>query len=299
MKYFSIIFLSAFVFVFFSCQKGKELKTKSGMKYRVYREANGKKPNTGDWVTVNMVYSDNKNSVLFDSRKFGKPLRFALPAPKFIGSFEEGIACIGEGDSATFFISADSMFEKVISKEANDPLKNRPEKGSVLKFDVSLERVQSSREAEMEIAMNESKQEQAEKKALEEYMKEKNIPAEKQPEGYYLNITTAGKGKLITAGTRVSVIYSGYFLNGAVFDSNVKSPKPYSFTAGRKEVMKTWDWAIQKLHEGDKATLIIPSSLAYGSEGIKKPNTFTYFIPPFSTLIYEIEVVKSEAMAKK
>ncbi len=286
------------ILAFFSCHSGKEKQTKSGMKYIIYRETNGVKPHAGDWVTVNMVYKDEHDSTLFDSRTYGKPLRFALPEPKFTGSFEEGLLYMCEGDSATFFINADSMFEKVILVEAKGLVSRRPEAGSMLKFDVSLVRVQPFKEAEMEIAMEESRQERAERNALEAYLKEKNIEVEKQ-DGYYLMIQAQGRGKQIQTGDAVSVNYSGRFLNGAEFDSNSKSGRPYAFVVGEGNVIKGWDLAFQKLHEGDKALLIVPSALGYGEEGLKRAGNLTYKVPPFSTLIFNLEVVKSEALSKK
>lgn len=298
MKYPNIIALSL-LFIFFSCQKGTERKTRSGMKYTVYRETGGKKPHAGDWVTVSLVYKEENDSVLFDSRTLGRPLRFELPAPKFEGSFEEGLMCLGEGDSATFFINADSMFEKVIVKENNGQVKHRPAPGSHLLFDVALLRVQPFQEAEMEIAMQESRQEQAEKKTLDAYLAEKNITAEKEEEGYYLSVQSHGNGSQVKAGDVVSLNFTGRFLNGVEFDSNAKTGKPYSFLVGSGSVIKAWDLAVQKLHEGDKAMLIIPSSLGYGAEGLRRPNSVTYVIPPFSTLIFDIEVVKSAKTASK
>lgn len=292
-----LLFVAAIVMG--SCNEGKEKQTRSGMTYRVYREMNGRKPHAGDWVTVNMVYSDEKDSVLFDSRSSGKPLRFALPEPKFTGSFEEGLMYLGEGDSATFYISADSMFEKVILKEAGGKVSRRPEPGSKLKFDVSLLRVQPFQEAEMEIAMNESRQERAERNALESFLKEKNIVAEKQPQGYYLIIQNPGGKNLIKQGEVVAVNFTGRFLNGAIFDSNLKSGKPYVFKVGAGEVIRGWDLALQNLHEGDKAMLIVPSALGYGSDGLKRAGSLVYIVPPFSTLIFDIEVVKAEEVSSR
>jgi FKBP-type peptidyl-prolyl cis-trans isomerase FkpA len=284
---------------FYSCREGKIKQTESGMKYRVYREQNGRKPVPGDWVTVHMVYKQENDSVLFDSRENGKPLRFELPKPKFEGSFEEGLMYLGEGDSATFFINADSMFEKVILKNPQGIVKGRPTPGSHLKFDVSLVRVQTYQEAELEIALSESRQEQAEQKALEEYLSEKNIHAEKQHEGYYLLVTKPGSGKEIKAGDVVSMNYSAHFLNGILFNSSSKSGQPYSFTVGKGEVITGWDLAMEKLRAGDRALIVVPSPLAYGSEGVQKPNSKDYLIPPFSTLIIDVEVLKIEPSASR
>ncbi|CAN5670141.1 FKBP-type peptidyl-prolyl cis-trans isomerase [soil metagenome] len=298
MKSFKIILTFGFIIVFFSCRNGNERQTKSGMKYIVYREANGKKPHAGDWVTVSMVYKEENDSVLFDSRSLGRPLRFALPAPKFVGSFEEGLLYIGEGDSATFFVNADSMFEKVIEKEQG-VVTHRPKSGSNLKFDVSLLRVQPYQEAEMEMAMDESRQEKAEESMLIAYLKEKNLAFEKQPEGYYFQVKTPGKGRQINSGDLVSINYTGSLLNGVIVDNNLKSGKPYQFIVGNSDVIRGWDIAFQKLHIGDKAMLIIPSSLAYGEEGIQRRGSLTYLVPPFSTLIFDVEVLDSKASAMK
>ena len=294
-----LLFLFSFFVTFFSCKKGSEKRSPSGMKYVVYKEANGKKPKTGDWVTVNMVYKTDNDSVLFDSRTYKKPLRFELPEPKFPGSFEEGLMCIGEGDSATFYINADSLFLHVISKDSEGLLKDRPKPGSMLKFDVSLVRVQSYEEAELEIALDESRQDKAERTALENYLKEKNITAAVQPEGYYLIPGDTGKGKQVEAGDRITLNYTGRFLNGMEFSKNSGSGQSYTFTVGGGEVIRAWDLAVQKLHEGQKAVLIAPSNLAYGAEGLKKAGKLTYVIPPFSTLVFELEILKIETLAKK
>ena len=284
--------------IFLSCSEGNRKTTPSGMKYITYKDLNGRKPVAGDWVTVQMVYMEENDSVLFDSRDLGKPLRFELPQSKFEGSFEEGLMLLGEGDSASFFISADSMYEHVISKQEG-VMKNRPKPGSKLRFNVSLLRVQPYREAEMEIALEESKQEQAEKKTLEAYLEEKNIHTEKQPEGYYILMQSPGKGSRVKNGETVHVNFTGRFLNGKIFDSNTKSDKPYAFTVGNDEVIKGWDLAVQQLRKGDKVILIIPSALAYGSEGIKRGNTLKYYVPPFSTLIFDFEVLETAPLSAR
>jgi FKBP-type peptidyl-prolyl cis-trans isomerase FkpA len=295
-KIFILFFLATSLFL--SCKERNEKMTPSGMKYITYRELNGRKPKAGDWVTVQMVYREENDSVLFDSRSLGKPLRFELPQSKFEGSFEEGLAMLGEGDSASFFINADSMYEHVISKQQG-VMKNRPKAGSKFRFDVSLLRVQPYKEAEIEIATEESRQEQAEKKTLEAFLDEKNIHAEKQPEGYYILMQSPGKGSHIKKGETVYVNYTGHFLNGKVFDTNAESGKPYRFNVGKDEVIKGWDLAAQQLRKGDKVTLIIPSALAYGREGVKRGNSLKYHVPPFSTLVFDFEVLETASLSSR
>jgi FKBP-type peptidyl-prolyl cis-trans isomerase FkpA len=290
-----IIFI---LMIIFSCKPGKERRTESGMRYILYQHNEGKKPVKGDYVTVDMVYTDANDSVLYDSRIGNKPIRFQLRQSPFVGSMEEGLMELSEKDSATLFVSADSMYEKVLSKEPGNTMA-KPKAGSFLKFHVKLLRVQTYDEAELDMALNESQLIKAEDKALENYLKEKNITASPETEGYYIIRQVEGKGAAIDSGAIVKINYTGRFLNGNPFDSNLQSGKPYSFTVGSGQVIKGWDLAFRKLNEGDKVTLIIPSNLAYASEGIKAPNNTTYIVPPYATLIFDIEVLGTKEIAKK
>jgi FKBP-type peptidyl-prolyl cis-trans isomerase len=211
---------------------------------------------------------------------------------------EEGLMELSVGDSATLFVSADSMYDKVLSKDPGN-IMHKPKAGSFLKFHIKLLRVQTYNEAELEMAVSESKMMQAEQGALENYLKEKSITASPEPEGYYILKQTEGKGAYINEGSVVQVNYTGKFLNGIIFDSNSKSGKPYSFTIGGKEAIKGWDLAFRKLRAGDRATLIIPSKLAYGEEGFRKPNNTVYIVPPYSTVVFDVEIVDAKEMAKK
>jgi FKBP-type peptidyl-prolyl cis-trans isomerase FkpA len=279
-----------------SCKPGKDKRTASGMKYILHEDKEGRKPVKGDYVTVTMLYTDAKDSVLYDSRIGNKPVRFQLRKSPFVGSMEEGLMELSVGDSATLFVSADSMHEKVLSKEPGNTMK-KPKRGSFLKFHIKLLRVQTYNEAELEMAVNESQLERAEEKALEYYQKEKNISSSPEQEGYYIIRQTESKGEPIDSGTTVQINYTGRFLNGNVFNSS--ADKPYTFTVGNGEVIKGWDLAFTKLKSGDKVTLIVPSKLAYGKEGIKNQNNTTYIVPPFTTLIFDIEILSSKSLAKK
>jgi len=278
------------LFAIFSCKSGNEKYTASGMKYILYEHKEGKKPQEKDYVTVKLVYTDHKDSVLYDSRIGGKPLRFQLTKSPFAGSMEEGLMELSVGDSATLFVSADSMYEKVWSKEPGNTMM-KPKAGSFLKFHIKLMRIQTYNEAELEMTLNESHQIEAEQKTLENYFSEKSITASPEPEGYYIIKQIEGNGVAIDSGSFVQLNYTGRFLNGGIFDSNAKSGKPYSFMVGSGEMIKGWELAFRKLKEGDKVTLIIPSRLGYGSEGLLRSNTTTYIVPPYSTLIFDIEIL--------
>lgn len=93
-----------------------------------------------------------------------------------------------------------------------------------------------------------------------------------------------GTGAQPTATSEVTVHYTGKLLDGTVFDSSVNRGEPATFPLNR--VIPGWTEGVQLMKEGAKYTFFIPSELAYGAQGV--PNA----IPPHSTLIFEVELLK-------
>ncbi len=125
------------------------------------------------------------------------------------------------------------------------------------------------------------------KKTTNKKMTEKSIKqqAVTTASGLTYIITKHGDGVAIKAGDSVVVNYTGLLTNGAKFDSSLDRNDTFSFKVGAGQVIKGWDEGLQKLRVGDHATLIIPSSIGYGSRGAGG------VIPPDATLIFIIEVV--------
>ncbi|MCK5825325.1 MAG: peptidylprolyl isomerase [Ichthyobacteriaceae bacterium] len=97
--------------------------------------------------------------------------------------------------------------------------------------------------------------------------------------------TKEGNGSTPKKGDEVKVEYKGMLLNGKVFDSS-EGKDPIKFPIGQGRVIPGWDEGIMKLKEGDEATLVIPSYLAYGAKEIKG------FIPANSDLVFEVKLVE-------
>lgn len=93
-----------------------------------------------------------------------------------------------------------------------------------------------------------------------------------------------GTGAQPGATDEVTVHYTGKLLDGTVFDSSVNRGEPATFPLNR--VIPGWTEGVQLMKEGAKYTFFIPSDLAYGAQGV--PNA----IPPHSTLIFEVELIK-------
>ncbi|MBO0321979.1 peptidylprolyl isomerase [Muricauda sp. CAU 1633] len=126
----------------------------------------------------------------------------------------------------------------------------------------------------------------AEAKAqAEAEMEELAAGFEKTNSGLRYKIIQKGNGAKAEKGKTVSVHYEGCLSNGQVFDSSYKRNQPIDFTIGVGQVIPGWDEGIGLLQVGDKARLVIPSHLAYGSAGAGG------VIPPNATLIFDVELM--------
>lgn len=106
------------------------------------------------------------------------------------------------------------------------------------------------------------------------------------PSGLQYTIMKKGDGELPKASDKVNVHYHGTLINGQIFDSSVNRGTPASF--GVTQVIAGWVEALQLMPVGSKWKLFIPSALGYGERGAGEN------IPPFSTLIFEVELLSIE-----
>lgn len=120
------------------------------------------------------------------------------------------------------------------------------------------------------------------KKFLEENKKKENV--KETPSGLQYVVEKEGEGATPTAEDEVTVHYTGRLLDGTVFDSSVNRGEPATFPLNR--VIPGWTEGVQLMKEGAKYTFFIPSDLAYGPQGV--PGA----IPPHSTLIFDVELIK-------
>lgn len=120
---------------------------------------------------------------------------------------------------------------------------------------------------------------------IREYIAQNNIAdAQRQESGLYYVPTVEGKGVKPKPGQVVAVHYVGTLLNGQEFDNSLKRGEPIEFQLGVRQVIAGWDEGIALMNQGGKATLLIPSALAYGPRGSGP-------IPPNAVLRFDVELV--------
>lgn len=135
-----------------------------------------------------------------------------------------------------------------------------------------------------------------EMKLLRQYLANNNITVDPTASGLYYLETETGSGLSVEADDFLVIRYTGRLLAGLIFSStdsavaaqnNFYNPGilygPFKFEYQRVSMLGIRE-GLSFMKEGGKATLIIPSNLAYGS-------TTVGVIPAFSTLIYEIELL--------
>ncbi len=102
--------------------------------------------------------------------------------------------------------------------------------------------------------------------------------------GLQYEIIEPGEGdEKPTADSKVRTHYHGTFINGDVFDSSYERGSPIQFDVSG--VIPGWTEALQLMNKGAKWRLYVPYQLAYGEQGAGGS------IPPYSTLIFDVELL--------
>ncbi|MDE7165409.1 MAG: FKBP-type peptidyl-prolyl cis-trans isomerase [Bacteroidaceae bacterium] len=127
----------------------------------------------------------------------------------------------------------------------------------------------------------------ANRKAGEDFLKQngKQKDVVTTASGLQYKVIQKGEGEIPTATQRVRVNYEGRLIDGTVFDSSYKRNEPATF--GCNQVIKGWTEALTMMPVGSKWELYIPQELAYGDRDMST-------IPPFSTLIFTVELLDIE-----
>ena len=292
---------SALIVGLASCNKSEFegfTKAENGLHYQFFtQDEAGVKAAEGDGVSMSIVYAlkrQPKDSILFDSKLNSDDgsgvIRYILPKSSFTGSLEDAIGMMAKNDSAAFIISADSFFLRTNRMQALPPFVKPGDKLQVtikmveIKTKKELDENQKKQDAEI------AKLSEQEKPKLDAYLTANKITNAPTASGLIFIETQKGKGGAHpSASDEVTVHYTGMLLDGTKFDSSVDRGEPAKFPLNR--VIPGWTEGIQLMTKGSKAKLIMPSALGYGSTGAGAQ------IPPFSSLVFEVELIDFKAAA--
>jgi FKBP-type peptidyl-prolyl cis-trans isomerase FkpA len=291
------------------CEQGFK-KTKGNYEYKVVGGGGGSKAKLGQFLQLdfkNWVNNGKGDSILQNTRTtLPQIVKVDSTSPEIYEIYKS----LRKGDSAVVRIIADSMFKKmgrdmppffkpgkylytsikVINLFENEKdaeaAQNKAEKEAkpkIYKAQIdAIEKDLASKKGDLE----------RDTRMINEYLTKNNIKAAKTTWGTFIDFKNEGTGEKINPGSVVYVNSEGRTLDsGKIFDGNMGRNQPYPVTMSNPTgVIIGWTDALMQMKKGSKATIYIPSSLGYGTQG-NGPK-----IKPNDNLIFDIEVmdVKSE-----
>lgn len=282
-----------------SCNGGFKEGT-GGLVYNIVEDKAGPSIKQGDFVSLNYITKNDADSVMGSSYEMGHPAMQMMQPSQVKGDIFSGLMLLSEGDSAVIKLNIDSL------------TKGRPRpadlKGKYMVYVIKIEKVISKGNLSDEVfqgrlqAYVKTQTDQMVKEEpikIKKYIADKKLTVTTTPSGLNYVITKEGTGPKPSVGDTVVVNYVGKTLTDKVFDTSIKSEaekaklqmdpsrqmKPLKFPVGvHSQIIAGWDEGMQLFSKGTKATLIVPSSLAYGERG-NPP------IQPFTPLVFDVEQV--------
>lgn len=243
-------------------------------------------------MLIHLIYTLEDGKEMFNTTSEGKPMPFMYQPSAWDqgGQFFAVLKSLSKGDSVNFEIDAEDFYLKTFRAPAVPDTVPSPSK---LKFTIGVEEVtdREGYQAYMEAAAEKRAEKifAEEKETIANYAKENGLEVQYTESGLAYVITEQGEGENAKEGDSIEAHYSGFLLDGNKFDSSVDRGQPFSFTVGVGMVIKGWDEGFTLLNPGSKATLLIPSSLAYAERGA--PGA----IPPNSVLRFDVELISIKA----
>jgi FKBP-type peptidyl-prolyl cis-trans isomerase FkpA len=291
MKY--ILFIAALTIAVNVNAQSASQSTPKGDIYQVFTHNTGDKIKLNDVITFQCIQKTDKDSVLLSSYAAGHPYQAQVQPSQNAADLMEVFPLLTGKDSALVRVPADSIF-----KGHEDQRPAFLPKGSYLNVLLKIERVQSLNDAIAERNAQLDKIKAAEGTDAAKYITDHKLTLNTTPTGLKFIITTPSAKLKVRKGDTVLVNYTGKTLDDHVFDSSIEADakgaglqqpgrtyEPIQVIVGTGSVIPGWDEGLLLLNEGSKAKFVIPSNLAYADHGQGD-------IKPFSTLVFDVEVVK-------
>jgi FKBP-type peptidyl-prolyl cis-trans isomerase len=292
-KFFALAFL--LTSLMYSVQAQNDfLRTPKGVQYKFLAHGSGDKIKTDDVITFDVIQKTEKDSVLFSSYAQGHPVKIQVRPSENIGDLMDVFPLLTVNDSVLVRVPTDSVF--VGHEDARPPFLP---KGSSMVFLLKIARVQALADAIAERNGELDKLRAAETEAANKYIADHKLVLKTTPTGLMYKIVKPSVKHKIVNGDTVLVNYAGRTTDDKVFDSSIEAVaqqaglqqpgrayEPLKVVVGQGQVIPGWDEGLLLLNEGSKATFVIPSKLAYADQGAGND------IAPFSTLVFDVEVVK-------
>ncbi len=274
----------------FSCKDphpGYKL-SEQGIYYKLLQIGeNNLTPENNDYLTFFIEYKTISDSTFFQGKR---KLQYTIKDEP--STIDLCIKILAEGDKAEFMVNAKDFYHNTLKTELPEFLEDSEH--IILTIEMIEIQSEEAYKKEKEALLTWIKDfGEYEKILLKQYLTEHGIQKAPTPSGLYHIILKEGKGKKVKKRDTVIFHYEGRFLNGKFFDSSKQRLEPFGLVYGQEwQVIRGLEEAIGLMHEGEKALCIVPSELAWGKTG-----STTGIIAPYTSLIFEIEILEVRAAA--
>ncbi len=252
----------------------------------------GGRVSPGKTMEVFINYSRMNDSVFWDSRGLWYPFSILITYDSILKSntYRKILLKCNEGDSINLIVEKDMILGNGLKLPYSIA-------DSTVKVNIRVATILDSSQLKLKLekyALLGKDKELKEQFELNQYIVRNKVPdSDKNGDIYFIPLVK-GNGLEIGRGCKVTISYTGYFLNRKRFDS-IPVNDPMDFVIGDSgQVISGLERGIKKMKEGEKAKIIIPSHSAFGEKG-----SSTGIVPPYTTLVYEVTMLKVKETLKK
>ncbi len=246
------------------------------------------KEGSGDFIKPSFEVTMNYDKYILNGPKYDSnidsifnhqtPLKVNIGQRQLLAGWEEGLKEFKKGSKGQIFIPSKLAYGgNKFGVRANDTIPAN----SIIRLEVEILDVVDLATIARQLAEKQDNE-------IQIFLKTNNLTGVKTNSGLYYVITKEGTGNSPAVGDEVSMNYTGMFLDGNKFDSNLDSSfghvTPLNFPLGQGRVIRGWDEGIMLLKKGTKAKFILPSAIGYGANGSGK-------IPANTILQFDVELL--------
>jgi FKBP-type peptidyl-prolyl cis-trans isomerase FkpA len=290
-----------------------EKKGPGGLLYKIHQNEGKDKIKEGDIVKMHFIQTNDKDSVLSSTYDNGFAQVFPVQKKTYSGDINDVLTLFGEGDSATFKVNLDTM--AFYSKQ---PKPEQFKNDKYITFTVKIEKVFKKNAGEADSTFNKRAGEffQADyKKTLEDikkaedskiktYIEENSLKTQTTASGLNYVLTAKGTAERAVLGDTLEINYTGKVTKKGkdgkykVFDTSDEkvAKEAKTFQPGRPygptkmvygQTVPGFTESLGLIGVGGKISVIIPSKLAYGEQGVPQIG-----VGPYCPLAFDIEITK-------
>ena len=276
MKKLHIILVLLSLLCLFSCNRDYK-RTDNGALIKFYSEnKNNDKPVIGDYVFID-VTQKIADSVIFSSEMIGEPFELIVEEPSFEGDIMCALMNMHLNDHVSLIFPVDSLFYTV-----GEEMPSFIEPGTLSEMDIKLNKIIKGEEYEAMLL-----QEMNDRKAQEQSLLSLYYTDDKYtitPDSLIIVSMNRGKGPLPKQSDIMMIYFTLQTIEGDTI-LDFSEGEPYGVMCGDKALGEGFSEGLSLIAEGGEAEYIIPSSLAFGSDG------FEGMIPPYTPFIFNLKVV--------